>query len=282
MTAVTMAGAPVASKLLEGIAARVAARVAGGGSRPHLAAMLVGDDPASDTYVRLKRRDAEKVGITSADHRLPASATTDEVVARVQDLSDDAGVSGILVQMPLPVGIDAEAVIEAVDPAKDVDGLHPYNAGRLALGSPVVRPCTPAGILELLDHYGVPLEGRHAVVVGRSNIVGKPVALLLLSRNATVTICHSRTQRLGDITRAADVLVAAVGKTFYIEPEMVKPGAAVIDVGVSRVAGKLVGDVHPEVAAVAGWLTPNPGGVGPLTRAMLVHNTLAAEERRRP
>lgn len=277
-----MAGAPVASKLLEGIAARVAARVAGGGSRPHLAAMLVGDDPASDTYVRLKRRDAEKVGITSADHRLPASATTDEVVARVQDLSDDAGVSGILVQMPLPVGIDAEAVIEAVDPAKDVDGLHPYNAGRLALGSPVVRPCTPAGILELLDHYGVPLEGRHAVVVGRSNIVGKPVALLLLSRNATVTICHSRTQRLGDITRAADVLVAAVGKTFYIEPEMVKPGAAVIDVGVSRVAGKLVGDVHPEVAAVAGWLTPNPGGVGPLTRAMLVHNTLAAEERRRP
>lgn len=277
-----MAGAPVASKLLEGIAARVAARVAGGGSRPHLAAMLVGDDPASDTYVRLKRRDAEKVGITSADHRLPASATTDEVVARVQDLSDDADVSGILVQMPLPVGIDAEAVIEAVDPAKDVDGLHPYNAGRLALGSPVVRPCTPAGILELLDHYGVPLEGRHAVVVGRSNIVGKPVALLLLSRNATVTICHSRTQRLGDITRAADVLVAAVGKTFYIEPEMVKPGAAVIDVGVSRVAGKLVGDVHPEVAAVAGWLTPNPGGVGPLTRAMLVHNTLAAEERRRP
>ena len=277
-----MAGAPVASKLLEGIAARVAARVAGGGSRPHLATMLVGDDPASDTYVRLKRRDAEKVGITSADHRLPASATTDEVVARVQDLSDDAGVSGILVQMPLPVGIDAEAVIEAVDPAKDVDGLHPYNAGRLALGSPVVRPCTPAGILELLDHYGVPLEGRHAVVVGRSNIVGKPVALLLLSRNATVTICHSRTQRLGDITRAADVLVAAVGKTFYIEPEMVKPGAAVIDVGVSRVAGKLVGDVHPEVAAVAGWLTPNPGGVGPLTRAMLVHNTLAAEERRRP
>ena len=273
-----MAGAPVASKLLEGIAARVA----GGGSRPHLAAMLVGDDPASDTYVRLKRRDAEKVGITSADHRLPASATTDEVVARVQDLSDDADVSGILVQMPLPVGIDAEAVIEAVDPAKDVDGLHPYNAGRLALGSPVVRPCTPAGILELLDHYGVPLEGRHAVVVGRSNIVGKPVALLLLSRNATVTICHSRTQRLGDITRAADVLVAAVGKTFYIEPEMVKPGAAVIDVGVSRVAGKLVGDVHPEVAAVAGWLTPNPGGVGPLTRAMLVHNTLAAEERRRP
>lgn len=282
MTAVAMSGRPVADKLLEGVAARVQGRISRGKGRPHLAAVLVGDDPASATYVRLKRRDAETVGITSSDHRLPETATTDQVVSLVRDLSDDAAVSGILVQMPLPAQVDSEAVIEAVDPVKDVDGLHPFNAGRLFLGSPVVRPCTPAGILELLDHYEVPVEGKQAVVVGRSNIVGKPAALLLLGRNATVTICHSRTQRLAEITRGADVLVAAIGKTFYIEPEMVKPGAAVVDVGVSRVDGRLVGDVHPDVAGVAGWLTPSPGGVGPLTRAMLVHNTLAAEERRRP
>jgi methylenetetrahydrofolate dehydrogenase (NADP+)/methenyltetrahydrofolate cyclohydrolase len=164
---------------------------------------------------------------------------------------------------------------------KDVDGLHPYNAGRLALGAPVVKPCTPAGILELLDHYEVPIGGRRAVVVGRSNIVGKPVSLLLLQANATVTICHSRTADLRSVCQAADILVSAVGKTFYIEPDWVKPGAAVVDVGVNRVDGKLAGDVHPGVAEVAGWLTPNPGGVGPMTRAMLVRNTYDAEVRRR-
>jgi methylenetetrahydrofolate dehydrogenase (NADP+) / methenyltetrahydrofolate cyclohydrolase len=282
MSAVALAGPPVAAKLLDRVAARVESRAAAGKSRPHLAAVLVGDDPASATYVRLKRRDAEKVGIGSSDHRLPAGASTEEVVATVRGLSGDDAVSGILVQLPLPPQVDAEAVVEAVDPVKDVDGLHPFNAGRLALGSPLVSPCTPAGILELLDHYQVPIEGRRAVVVGRSNIVGKPVALLLLARNATVTICHSRTRDLAAVTRQADLLVSAVGKTFYIEPGMVKPGAAVVDVGVNRVDGRLVGDVHPDVAGVAGWLTPSPGGVGPLTRAMLVHNTLAAEERRRP
>jgi methylenetetrahydrofolate dehydrogenase (NADP+)/methenyltetrahydrofolate cyclohydrolase len=183
--------------------------------------------------------------------------------------------------MPMPPQVDVEAVIEAVSPAKDVDGLHPYNAGRLALGAPVVKPCTPAGIIELLRAHQVPIEGRRAVVVGRSNLVGKPVALLLLQEHATVTICHSRTAGLPSICREADILVAAIGKTFYIEPGWVKPGAAVIDVGVSRRDGKVAGDVAPGVEAVAGWLTPNPGGVGPMTRAMLVRNTYDAEVRRR-
>jgi methylenetetrahydrofolate dehydrogenase (NADP+)/methenyltetrahydrofolate cyclohydrolase len=191
-------------------------------------------------------------------------------------------VSAILVQMPMPSHVDAETVVEAISPVKDVDGLHPFNAGRLALGEPVVKPCTPAGIMELLGHYEIPLAGRRAVVVGRSNLVGKPVALLLLQAHATVTICHSRTEGLDAVCREADVLVAAIGKTFYIQPSWVKPGAAVIDVGVSRIDGRLAGDVSPEVAEVAGWLTPNPGGVGPMTRALLVSNTYDAEVRRRP
>lgn len=281
MTAVRLDGAALAERVLDGVRRDVERRVADGGSRPHLAAVLVGDDPASEAYVRLKRRDCEKVGITSSDHRLPAATTTDEVVALVSDLNADEGVSGVLVQMPLPAGVDAERVIEAVDPVKDVDGFHPYNAGRLALGAPAVVPCTPAGIIALLEHHDVPVARRRAVVVGRSNIVGKPVAFLLLGRDATVTICHSRTPDIAELTREADVLVVAVGKTFYIRPDMVRPGAAVIDVGVNRVDGKLAGDVSPDVAEVAGWLTPNPGGVGPMTRAMLVRNTLLAEERRR-
>jgi methylenetetrahydrofolate dehydrogenase (NADP+)/methenyltetrahydrofolate cyclohydrolase len=276
-----MDGNVVAEAIYETIATELAARLAAGGSRPHLAAVLVGDDPASENYVRMKRRNSERVGIGSSDHRLPATATTEEVVTLVSGLNADEAVSAVLVQMPLPRQVDAEAVVEAISPVKDVDGLHPYNAGRLALGAPVVKPCTPAGILELLDHYEVPIGGRRAVVVGRSNIVGKPVSLLLLQANATVTICHSRTADLRSVCQTADILVSAVGKTFYIEPDWVKPGAAVVDVGVNRVDGKLAGDVHPGVAEVAGWLTPNPGGVGPMTRAMLVRNTYDAEVRRR-
>ncbi len=210
--------------------------------------------------------------------RLAAGGTT----ALVAGLNANEDVSAILVQMPMPAHVDTEAVIEAISPVKDVDGLHPFNAGRLALGEPVVKPCTPAGILELLGRYEIPLAGRRAVVVGRSNLVGKPVALLLLQAHATVTICHSRTEGLDAVCREADVLVSAIGKTFYIQPSWVKPGAAVIDVGVSRRDGRLAGDVSPEVVEVAGWLTPNPGGVGPMTRAMLVSNTYDAEVRRRP
>jgi len=281
VSAIRLDGNRVAESIYEELAARVAARVAAGRPRPHLAAVLVGADPASLNYVRMKRRNAERVGIESSDHRLPETASTEEVVALVSGLNADEGVSGLLVQMPLPGQVDAEAVVEALSPVKDVDGLHPFNAGRLSLGVPLVKPCTPAGILLLLGHYQVPLEGRRAVVVGRSNIVGKPVSLLLLQANATVTICHSRTADLRAVCREADVLVSAVGKTFYIGPDWVKPGAAVVDVGVNRLDGKVVGDVHPDVVEIAGWLTPNPGGVGPMTRALLVRNTYDAEVRRR-
>lgn len=281
MTALSLDGTAAAESIYAAIEARVGDRVAEGGSRPHLATVLVGDDPGSAIYVRMKQRNCERVGISTSDHRLPATASTEEVVELVAGLNQSDTVSAILVQMPMPVQVDAEAVIETISPVKDVDGLHPFNAGRLALGEPVVKPCTPAGIMELLARYQVPLAGRRAVVVGRSNLVGKPVALLLLQAQATVTICHSRTADLPAICRQADVLVSAVGKTFYIEPDWVKPGAAVIDVGVSRLDGKVAGDVAAGVAEVAGWLTPNPGGVGPMTRAMLVSNTFDAEVRRR-
>jgi methylenetetrahydrofolate dehydrogenase (NADP+) / methenyltetrahydrofolate cyclohydrolase len=275
-------GNAVAESIYAEIEAKVRARVAAGRTRPRLAAVLVGDDPASATYVRMKQKNCERVGIASSDHRLPASATTAEVVALVAGLNANDDVSAILVQVPMPPQVDAEAVVEAISPAKDADGLHPFNAGRLALGEPVVKPCTPAGIMKLLAHYEVPLAGRRAVVVGRSNLVGKPVSLLLLLAHATVTICHSRTENLDAVCREADVLVSAIGKAFYVESSWVKPGAGVIDVGVSRLDGRLVGDVRPEVAEVAGWLTPSPGGVGPMTRAMLISNTYDAEVRRRP
>lgn len=282
MTAKVLDGRSVSETIFAEIAARVRERLERGGSRPSLAVVLVGDDPASETYVRMKRKNSEQVGIESPDHHLPNEATTEQVLELVGRLNRDERVSGILVQAPLPQQIDYGAVVEAIDPRKDVDGLHPYNAGRLAIGTPSLVPCTPAGILELLDRYRVELAGRRAVVVGRSNLVGKPVALLLLYRHATVTICHSRSPELAEECRRADVLVAAAGRPFLVGPDWVKPGAAVVDVGVSRVDGRLVGDVRPEVAAVAGWLTPNPGGVGPMTRAMLLRNTLQAEEARRP
>lgn len=281
--AVRIDGGEVAGRILADVMARVRARVGAGLPRPHLAAVLVGDDPASETYVRLKRRDAEKVGMTSSDHRLPANASTGEVVRLVDSLNRDPDVSGILVQQPLPRQVDVFAAVDAVDPVKDVDGFHPVSAGRLLLGLPGLRPCTPAGILRMLDDYGIELEGKRAVVVGRSNVVGKPVAVLLLGRNATVTICHSRTVGLPEICRDADVLVVAIGRLWFVRQEWIKPGAAVIDVGVNRRAdGKLGGDVDPGAAEVAGWLTPVPGGVGPVTRAMLMANTCQAEEARRP
>jgi methylenetetrahydrofolate dehydrogenase (NADP+)/methenyltetrahydrofolate cyclohydrolase len=282
VTARILDGKAVAESIYSELDAKVRSRLAAGQTRPKLATVLVGDDPASATYVRMKQKSCERVGIASSDHRLPAGATTDECVALVAGLNANEDVSAILVQMPMPPQVDAEAVVEAISPAKDVDGLHPFNAGRLALGLPVVKPCTPAGIMELLARYEVPIAGCRVVVVGRSNLVGKPVALLLLQAHATVTICHSRTEGLDAVCREADVLVSAIGKTFYIKPSWVKPGAAVVDVGVSRLDGRLAGDVHPEVAEVAGWLTPNPGGVGPMTRAMLVANTFDAEVRRRP
>lgn len=283
MTAVRIDGREVAGRILAGVAERVRARRAAGLPAPHLSVVLVGENAASETYVRGKRRDAERVGMTSSDHRLPATATTAQVVALVDSLNRDQDVSGVLVQQPLPPQVDVPAVVEAVDPVKDVDGFHPVNAGRLLLGQPGTVACTPAGILRMLDDYGIELEARRAVVVGRSNLVGKPVAVLLLRRSATVTICHSRTAGLSEICREADVLVVAIGRLGFVRADWIKPGAAVVDVGVNqRPDGRLGGDVDRAAAEVAGWLTPVPGGVGPVTRAMLLANTCQAEEARRP
>ena len=283
MTARVLDGTATAQTVLEEVARRIAERVAAGGTRPCLATVLVGDDPASATYVRMKQRRAERLGMGSGDHHLGVNAKTEEVLSLVRSLNADPDVSGILVQSPPPPQVDENAVMAAIDPAKDIDGLTPTSAGRLALGTPGLRPCTPVGILELLDRYGIELEGREAVIIGRSNLVGKPVAQLLLGRNATVTLCHSRTRDLAAHCRQSDVLVAAAGRTYLVQPDWVKPGAAVVDVGTNRLEdGRLVGAVAPEVAEVAGWLTPSPGGVGPMTIAMLLRNTLLAEEARRP
>jgi methylenetetrahydrofolate dehydrogenase (NADP+)/methenyltetrahydrofolate cyclohydrolase len=281
MTAIVLDGRAVARQILDEVAEQVRARLESGGSQPRLATVLVGDDPASAAYVRAKQRHSTEVGMAAEDHRLPADTSTAELLDLVHKLNDDEATSGILVQLPLPHQVDTPSVLEAIDPAKDVDGLHPYNAGRLLLGRPGLVPCTPAGVVELLERYQVPIAGSRAVVIGRSNLVGKPVALLLLARHATVTICHSRTPDLPGQAREADILVAAAGSHHLVRPDMVKPGAAVVDVGVSHVDGKLAGDVDPAVTEVAGWLTPNPGGVGPMTRALLMSNTLWAERGRR-
>jgi methylenetetrahydrofolate dehydrogenase (NADP+) / methenyltetrahydrofolate cyclohydrolase len=283
VTARILDGRAAAQEIYDEIAAGVAARVARGGSRPRLATVVVGDDPASALYVRMKQKNAKQVGIDSDDHRLPSTTTTEQLLELVERLNRDDAVSGILVQQPPPPHIDMTRVIAALDPAKDVDGAHPLNAGLLALGlTGGIEPCTPAGIVLLLDRAGIQIEGANAVVVGRSNLVGKPTAQLLLKRNATVTLCHTRTKDLAGHSRSADILVAAAGKANLISADMVKPGAAVIDVGTNVVDGKQVGDLGPGVSEVAGWLTPNPGGVGPMTRAMLIQNTFQAEVRRRP
>jgi methylenetetrahydrofolate dehydrogenase (NADP+)/methenyltetrahydrofolate cyclohydrolase len=241
-----------------------------------LATVLVGDDPASEIYIRRKHEAAREAGITAHDHHLPAETTEDELLALIAELNADDSVDGILVQLPLPDQIDEARALRAVDPVKDVDGFHPASAGQLYLDDPTFIPATPLGIMALLEEYAVPLEGARAVVIGRSTIVGKPAALLLLRANATVTICHSRTRDLAAHVGEADVVVAAVGKADVITAEMIKPGAVVIDVGMNRTEDGLRGDVDPAAAERAGLITPVPGGVGPMTIAMLLRNTIKA------
>lgn len=282
MGAQVLDGRAVARQIFADVANAVAERVAAGGSRPKLATVLVGADPASAQYVDLKQKNAHSAGIESEDHRLGQETTTEQLLELVERLNSDDSVSGILIQQPTPKQVDMTRVILALDPVKDVDGFHPINAGLVALGLPGgVEPCTPAGIVELLVRAGIAIEGANAVVVGRSNLVGKPTALLLLKRNATVTLCHTRTKDLAAHTREADILVAAAGRAGLIRKDMVKPGAAVVDVSTNWSGGRQVGDLAPGVEEVAGWLTPNPGGVGPMTRAMLIKNTFEAEVRRR-
>jgi methylenetetrahydrofolate dehydrogenase (NADP+) / methenyltetrahydrofolate cyclohydrolase len=250
--------------------------------RPGLVAVRVGNDPASEIYVRNKARKARELGIEGTELVFPETMGEDDLLAEVDRLNGDDTVDGILVQLPLPKHIDARKVIDAIDPAKDVDGFHPINVGLLHLGRRALVPCTPAGVMRLIDSTGEAIEGKHAVIIGRSDIVGKPMATLLLGRHATVTICHSRTRDLPAVTRQGDILVAAIGKARFVTAEMVKPGAIVIDVGINRVEGKLAGDVDFAAAKeIAGWITPVPGGVGPMTIAMLMQNTVVAAERRR-
>jgi len=266
--------------LAERVRAEVADEVAelGGAS---LATVLVGDDPASEIYIRHKHTAATAAGIRTDDKRLPATTTEDEVLTLVAELNADDGIDGILVQTPLPAHIDESRVMRALDPVKDVDGLHPFNAGQLLLGQPTFVGATPLGVMRMLDEYGVPVAGARAVVIGRSVIVGRPLALLLLHANATVTICHTRTVDLRAHTVEADILVAAVGRPGVVTADMVKAGAAVVDVGITRTDAGLVGDVDSAVAEVAGLVTPVPGGVGPMTIAMLLRNTVLAARYRR-
>jgi methylenetetrahydrofolate dehydrogenase (NADP+) / methenyltetrahydrofolate cyclohydrolase len=301
------------SRILDGaaIAAEIKAEVAqevkllaAQGVRPGLAAVLVGHVPASEIYVRSKVKTCGELGLFSEMIEPPESVTTREMLALVADLNARDDIDGILIQLPLPAHVDAKLLLDSVMPEKDVDGFHPVNAGRLQAGRPALAPCTPAGVVQILKRSGIPISGQHAVVVGRSDIVGKPAAMLLLHENATVTICHSKTRDLGAITRQADILVAAIGRAGFVTPEMVKPGATIIDVGINRITdlaeferffagdgrraeifskrgSTIVGDVHPKAFEVAGAYTPVPGGVGPLTIAMLMANTVRAAKLRR-
>lgn len=258
--------------------ARIKGEVEALSKRPGLAVIIVGDNPASRIYVNHKKKDCEECGIYSEEYALPAEAGQDALMEVIRTLNAREDIDGILCQLPLPEQFDEKAVLEAIDPGKDVDCFHPYNVGKLMIGEPVFLPCTPAGVMEMLDEYGIDPKGKHCVVVGRSNIVGKPQAMLLLHRHATVTICHSRTPDLGAVTRQADILVAAVGKRDLITADMVKEGAVVIDVAMNKKEdGKLCGDVaYAEVAEKASYITPVPGGCGPMTRVMLLQNTLTA------
>jgi methylenetetrahydrofolate dehydrogenase (NADP+) / methenyltetrahydrofolate cyclohydrolase len=275
------------------------------GIRPKLVAVRVGDDPASEVYVRNKARKAEELGLSGVQQHYPATISQDELLAVIHRLNDDPEVDGILLQLPIPSHLDAKMMIDAIDPAKDVDGFHPVNVGRLHLGRPALAPCTPAGVIRLLESTGIEIAGKRAVVVGRSDIVGKPAAALLLQRHATVTICHSKTRDLGSVIAEGEIVIAAIGRPFLVKGEMIRPGAVVIDVGVNRlddspaareiVRGEeaklraldskgsvLVGDVEFSAARErAGWITPVPGGVGPMTIAMLMKNTVTAAEARR-
>jgi methylenetetrahydrofolate dehydrogenase (NADP+)/methenyltetrahydrofolate cyclohydrolase len=303
MAARTLDGARIAGDIRGEVAAEVT-NMAAAGVRPGLAVVLVGHDPASEIYVRGKVKACEQVGIYSEQHAPSETATTSELLALIDNLNRREEIDGILVQLPLPAHVDAKRVLMAVDPAKDVDGFHPVNVGFLSTQRPGLVPCTPAGVIEILKRSQIPIAGQEAVVVGRSDIVGKPAAMLLLNANATVTVCHSKTQDLPGVCRRADILVAAIGRAGMITRDFVKPGATVIDVGMNQVTeaaefqrlfaghaqreqafqkrgSTLVGDVHPEVAEVAGALTPVPGGVGPLTIAMLMYNTVKAARMRR-
>jgi methylenetetrahydrofolate dehydrogenase (NADP+)/methenyltetrahydrofolate cyclohydrolase len=296
-------GAAIAAEIKREVAEEVK-HLAAQGVRPGLAAVLVGHVPASEIYVRSKVKTCGELGLFSEMIEPPETVTTEEMLALVADLNSREDIDGILIQLPLPAHVDAKLLLDSVLPEKDVDGFHPVNAGRLQAGRPALAPCTPAGVVQILKRSGIPISGQHAVVVGRSDIVGKPAAMLLLHENATVTICHSKTRDLGAITRQADILVAAIGRAGFITPEMVKPGATVIDVGINRITdlaefekyfagdGKraeifskrgstIVGDVHPKAFEIAGAYTPVPGGVGPLTIAMLMSNTVRAARMRR-
>ena len=303
MTATILDGNKMAAAIRAEVAAEVRA-LAANGIRPGLAVVLVGNHPASEVYVRGKVKSSEEVGLHSEKHTPAENATTEDLLALIGDLNRREEVDGILVQLPLPAQVDAKKILLAVDPAKDVDGFHPMNVGYLSTQRPGLVPCTPAGVMEILKRAGVPVAGQEAVVVGRSDIVGKPVAMLLLNQNATVTVCHSKTRDLPGVCRRADILVAAIGRAGMVTRDFVKPGATVIDVGINKVTDRieferffagnkkreetflakgstLVGDVHPQVAEVAGAITPVPGGVGPLTIAMLMANTVKAAKLRR-
>lgn len=278
MAATMIDGRSVAKAFKEEVAARTQKMIESG-VVPHLAVVLVGENPASQVYVRNKENACIKSGIRSTVIRMDENCTQQELEETVMNLNGDHSVHGILVQLPLPRHLDEAAVLRLIDPDKDVDGFHAMNSGRLMNGQPGFVPCTPLGVMKLLEAYNIPVRGKHAVVIGRSNIVGKPMAMLLLHADATVTICHSRTQNLAEIARQADILVAAVGKAGFVTPDMVKPGAVVVDVGINRVDGQIVGDVSTDVEQVAGYLTPVPGGVGQMTIALLLANTLDAAAR---
>jgi methylenetetrahydrofolate dehydrogenase (NADP+)/methenyltetrahydrofolate cyclohydrolase len=280
MPAHILDGKSLAAQVRAGVKEQVS-HLAQRGIRPGLSVILAGEDPASKVYVRNKVRACEETGVASQLFAYPSSVSEAELLSRIEGLNADPAVHGILVQLPLPRQVDAQRVLDAVSPAKDVDGFHDVNMGALVAGKPGLLPCTPAGVMRLLEHADVPLAGRRAVVIGRSNIVGKPLALLLLRKDATVTICHSKSRGLPEITREADVLVAAIGRAKLVTAAMVKPGACVIDVGVNRLAdGTLAGDVDYEpVRGIARWITPVPGGVGPMTIAMLLENCLRAATR---
>lgn len=281
MAAQIIDGKALAQQIRDRIAKDCADLLAKKGIRPGLAAILVGDDPASHIYVRNKQKACEAAGIYVDEHKLPATTTQADLLRLIEKMNADPKIHGILVQLPLPKQIDSKVILEAVSPSKDADGFHPYNFGRLVEGSPVFEACTPKGVIKMIESTGVTIEGKRAVVLGRSNIVGKPAALMLLQRNATITVCHSKTKDLPAVCREADILVVAIGKARFVTGEMVREGAMVIDVGTNRLPdGKLVGDVDYEaVSQKAGWITPVPGGVGPMTIAMLLDNTLESAQR---
>lgn len=286
-TAILLDGKALAKLVREKLKEKIAAHLSAGRRAPGLAVILVGDDPASEIYVRNKVQACKQVGIESFFHKFDAEATEENIIACVENLNSDEAVDGILVQLPLPGGMSSDRVIASLSPDKDADGLHPFNLGLLLSGKPGLRPCTPLGIITMLEHHGVEMSGKNAVVIGRSNLVGKPVAALLLEKDATVTVCHSKTKNLGEIASAADILVVAMGKREFVPGSWVKPGACVIDVGIhygekkADGSASICGDVRfAEARSLAAMITPVPGGVGPMTVAMLLSNTVEAYERR--